>query len=301
VGVPDLASLTVIDGVEVVGELVAEWFKEAMEYYAQITFTPYLSQIRIDGDSTYEDDSVTTSAGSTTVLNDTNRTEANDFWIGALVTITDVNVGYYGESQYCSDSVQNTSITVGSAFSQTVASGTSYHISIPTGITSADKLSLSGFRLAQRQLRRNQIKGSRFEIPGGGYHGVYDADLEAQILEDSNLLTLFTHTEKEADGIRKYDPGKIMMIRPMMSSVPFQCATSGAGAYSSTGVVHIMPIFGKAAGAIMPLTKKEIEIIAKGKEEIGGPLERFSTAGAKVQLALAKKNMVAGVGLVCGA
>jgi hypothetical protein len=299
--VPDLASLTVIDGAEIVGELVGEWAKEAMEYYAQITFTPYLQQVRVDGDSTYEVDSVTTSAGSTVLVNDTARAESTNSWAGALLTITDKHKGAYGESQFVASNIQSTSITVGTAFSQTIGSGWTYRVSIPTAITSADVLSLTGLRLAQKAIRRKQGMGAGFEIKGGGYWGVYDADLEAQILADTTLLTLFTHTEKEADGIRGYNPGKLMMIRPILSSAQFQCAVTGAGTYSSTGVCHIMPIFGPAAGAIMPLTDKEIEIIAKGKKEIGGALERFSTAGFKVQLAIGKKNMMAGCGLVCGA
>lgn len=299
--VADLAALTVIDGAEKVSQVVAAWAKEAMEYYSQITFTPYLKQVRADGDSTYEVNSVTTSAGSTTLINDTTRTEANDFWIGALVTIIDSHSGAYGESQYCSDSVQNTSITVGTAFSQTIGDAVNYHISIPTGILATDVLTLSALRLAQKELRKYGAMGSAFEIPGGGYNGVYDADLEAQILADTQLLELFTHTEKEAGGIRGYTPGKLMMIQPIFSGVPFRTAVTGAGTYASGGICHYMSIFGQQAGAVMPLQQNDIQIIAKGKQEIGGPLERFSTTGWKVQLAIGKMDMNAGVALICGA
>jgi len=301
VAVSNLAALTVIDGAEKVSQVVAAWAKEAMEYYAQITFTPYLKQVRVDGDATYEANSVTTSSGSTTLVNDTAAAWVTNAMAGALVTITDSHSGAYGESQYCASNIQNTSITVGTAFSQTIISGVTYRISIPTGILATDVLSLTGLRLAQKELRKYGAMGSAFEIQGGGYHGVYDADLEAQILADSNLLALFTHTEKEAGGIRGYTPGKLLMIRPVFSGVPFRTAVTGAGTYAATGICHYMSIFGKQAGAIMPLTQDDIKIIAKGKAEIGGPLERFSTSGWEVQLALGKMDMNAGVALVCGA
>jgi hypothetical protein len=96
VAIPDLARLSIVDGTKKVSEVVAAWAKEAMEYYVATTLTPYLKQVRDDGDVTYQKNSVSTSSGSTTTIVDTALTEADDFWNGGHLRRIAVCHGFCG-------------------------------------------------------------------------------------------------------------------------------------------------------------------------------------------------------------
>ena len=300
VAIPSLARQTIIDGTEKVAQVVGTWGQQSMERHAAEVLAAYLAQIRVDADATYEDDSITTSAGSTTLLNDTARTEANDAWIGGLVTIIDPYVGTYGEAQYADDSVQNTSVQVGTAFSAAIGDATRYHISIPTGIVAGDKLTLAGVRLAQKFLRKGGIMGPLWEIDGGGYNIVLDAVTEADIQAD--LVTVFQYKEGK-DELRGYPDGKmIAQCRPTLTTIPFRSAVGGAGTYAETGIVHYSPVFGKNCLAKLPVEQMDVKVIAKG-EKTGGtsnPLERYSTTGWMFTGAFLKRNVAAGVAILSG-
>ncbi len=300
VAVPDLARLSIVDGTKKVSEVVAAWAKEAMEYYVATTLTPYLKQVRDDGDVTYQKNSASTSAGvagGTTIV-DTALTEADDFWNGALVTITDPTVGIYGESQYVTDFVASTDTLTVDAFSQQVASGVSYHISIPTGLVAGDEMSLAGVRRCQKELRAGGGYGPRFELPGGGYNMILDTDQEDSIGNDSNFTNLYIYKEKET-GIRTWpESGRIAMCRPEVTGIPYRTAVTGAGTYSATGVVRVAAIFGQQAMKKMPLGINDIQIIAKGESSggVANPLNRYSTTGWKARIAAAKMDMNVGIG-----
>jgi hypothetical protein len=281
-----------------VSEVVAAWAKEAMEYYVATTLTPYLKQVRDDGDVTYQKNSVSTSSGSTTTIVDTALTEADDFWNGALVTITDPTVGIYGESQYVTDFVASSDTLTVDAFSQTVASGVKYHISIPTGLVAGDEMSLAGVRKCQKELRAGGGYGPRFELMGGGYNMILDTDQEDSIGNDSNFTNLYIYKEKET-GIRTWpESGRIAMCRPEVTGIPYRTAVTGAGTYSATGVVRVAAIFGQQCMKKMPLGINDIEIIAKGESSggVANPLNRYSTSGWKARIAAAKMDMNVGIG-----
>jgi hypothetical protein len=298
VAIPDLARLSIVDGTKKVSEVVAAWAKEAMEYYVATTLTPYLKQVRDDGDVTYQKNSVSTSSGSTTTIVDTALTEADDFWNGALVTITDPTVGIYGESQYVTDFVASSDTLTVDAFSQTVASGVKYHISIPTGLVAGDEMSLAGVRKCQKELRAGGGYGPRFELMGGGYNMILDTDQEDSIGNDSNFTNLYIYKEKET-GIRTWpESGRIAMCRPEVTGIPYRTAVTGAGTYSATGVVRVAAIFGQQCMKKMPLGINDIEIIAKGESSggVANPLNRYSTSGWKARIAAAKMDMNVGIG-----
>ncbi len=298
VAIPDLARLSIVDGTMKVAEVVAAWAKEAMEYYVATTLTPFLKQVRDDGDVTYQKNSVSTSAGSTTTIVDTALTEADDFWNGALVTITDPTVGTYGESQYVTDFVASSDTLTVDAFSQTIGDETKYHISIPTGLVAGDEMSLAGVRKCQKELRAGGGYGPRFELAGGGYNMILDTDQEDSIGNDSNFTNLYIYKEKET-GIRTWpESGRIAMCRPEVTGIPYRTAVTGAGTYSATGVVRVAAIFGKQAMKKMPLGINDIEIIAKGESSggVANPLNRYSTSGWKARIAAAKMDMNVGIG-----
>jgi hypothetical protein len=300
VAIPDLARLSIVDGTKKVSEVVAAWAKEAMEYYVATTLTPYLKQVRDDADATYQKNSASTSAGAAggTTIVDTALTEADDFWNGALVTITDPKVGIYGESQYVTDFVAATDTLTVDAFSQQVASGVSYHICIPTALAAGDEMSLAGIRKCQKELRAGGGYGPRFELAGGGYNMILDTDQEDSIGNDSNFTNLYIYKEKET-GIRTWpESGRIAMCRPEVTGIPYRTAVTGAGTYSATGVIRVAAIFGKQAMKKMPLGINDIDIIAKGESSggVANPLNRYSTAGWKARIAAAKMDMNVGVG-----
>ena len=295
VAIPSLARQTLIDGAEKVAQVVSEWAKESMELYAACTITPYWQQLAWDGSTTYYKDRTTTGAGSTTLLADTGSTEAINFWAGGLVTITDPTVGCFGESSFATSSAQNVSVTVGVAFSVAPGTACKYHISIPTAVASGDLLTLAAVRAGQKALRKNGCFGPQWEIAGGGYNMLLDAVTEADVQTD--LISVYQY--KDADSIlRKYpDGGMIAMCRPAFTGVPFHSAVGGAGTYDAAGAVHYTPLWGKNSAAKMPIEDTDIKVIAKAENSggVANPLNRYSTTGWELALALAKKNMAAGV------
>ena len=298
VAIPDLARLSIVDGTMKVAEVVAAWAKEAMEYYVATTLTPYLKQVRDDGDATYQKNTVSTSAGSTTTIVDTALTEADDFWNGALVTITDPKVGTYGESQYVTDFVASSDTLTVDAFSQTIGDATQYHIHKPTALAAGDEMSLAGVRKCQKELRAGGGYGPRFELAGGGYNMILHTDQEDSNGNDSNFTDLYIYKEKET-GIRTWpESGRIAMCRPEVTGIPYRTAVTGAGTYSATGVIRVAAIFGKQAMKKMPLGINDIEIIAKGESSggVANPLNRYSTSGWKARIAAAKMDMNVGIG-----
>jgi hypothetical protein len=279
VAIPSLAEKTIVDGAQAIGDIVSDWGIQSMEMWAACNFVPYLQGITTNStdQGTYVKDSVSTTAGSTLLVNDTARTEATNFWAGGTLTITDPYKGNFGESKLVASSVQNVSITVSAAFSQTVASGTLYHVADQAAVTSADVLTLWSIRAAQKAIRRNGGFGPGRELPGGGYTIVLDPVTEADIQTD--LISVFQYKPTEA-VIRNYpDGGKIAMCRPVITNIPFRSAITGAGTYASAGAIHYTPIFGPKVMSKLPLGQMDVRVVGKARSTGGtsNPLERFAT------------------------
>ena len=299
VAIPSLARQTIVDGAEKVAQVVSAWGNETMERHVAETLAAKLSMVRVDGDGTYEDDSVTTSLGGTTILvNDTGRTEATNSWAGGLVTITDPYVGTFGESQYVASNIQNTSVTLSVALSAVLPSGTRYHISIPTAITTGDSLTVTGIRLAQKFLRKNGCMGPNFELDGGGYNIVLDPVTEADV--QASLISAFTYKPNEAVERKYPDRGMIAMCRPTITTIPFRSAVGGAGTYAAEGAVHYTPVFGKNCVAKLPLEHMGIQVLYKGEDSGGtsNPGNRFSTHFWGYTGAFLMRNAAAGCSIL---
>jgi len=299
VAIPSLTRQTIIDGAEKVAQVVSTWGNETMERHVAEILSAYLSMIRVDGDGTYEDDSATTSLGGTVVLiNDTGRTEATNSWAGGLATITDPYAGTFGEACYVASNIQNTSVTVTGGFSAVLLSGTKYHISIPTGITTGDSLTLTGVRLAQKFLRKNGCMGPGWELDGGGYNIVLDPVTEADI--QASLISAFTYKPNETVERKYPDRGMIAMCRPTITTIPFRSATTGAGTYAATGAVHYTPVFGKNCLAKLPLENMGLKVLYKSEDSGGtsNPGNRFSTHFWGYTGAFLKRNMAAGCNIM---
>jgi N4-gp56 family major capsid protein len=313
VAIPSLERKTIIDGAEKVAQVVGIHGNESMEQYVAEVFGAQLSGIRVDADATYEKDSITDGAGAAggTTMVDSALVEADDFWNGAGVVITDAYVGTFGEQKFVEDFTQSGAIlefdedtqpphTTSGAFSAQIASGTSYHISKPTAIAAGDVMTITAVRLAQKYLRNNGCLGPMWEIDGGGYNMVYDAITEEDLQND--LISAFQYKPNEA-VIRKYpDRGMVAMCRPTLTTIPMRSAVTGAGTYSATGIVHYTPIFGKNCIAKLPLDQMDVKVIAKGETSGGtsNPLNRFSTTGWEYVGAFLGRNFAAGASVVSG-
>jgi len=300
VAIPSLARLSIADGAEKVATVVGAHGSQSMERHTAETLACYLQQLRVDADATYEENSSTTSDGSTTLLNDTGAGWTTNSMAGGLLTIIDPYVGTFGESQFVASNVANTSITVGTAFSAAILSGTDYHVSIPTGIVATDKLTLTGIRLAQKQLRKIGIKGPLWEIDGGGYNIVLDAVTEADIQTD--LISAFQYKPNEAVQRKYPDRGMIAMCRPTITSIPFRSAVTGNGTYAAGGICHYTPVIGKNCLSKLPLGQMDIKVTSKAEDSGGtsNPLNRFSTTGWEFKGAFLKRNLAAGCAIISG-
>lgn len=297
VAIPSLERKTIIDGAERVAKIVSAHGNQSMERHVAETLAAKLSRIRVDGDGTYEFNSVSTDAGASdgTTIVDSTKNAADNAYIGYLVTITDPYVGTFGESSFVTDSDQSdTNLTFTTAFSAQIASGTNYHMSISTGITTGDALTLTGVRLGQKYLRKNGCMGPNWEIDGGGYNIVLDPVTEADI--QASLISAFTYKPNEAVERKYPDRGMIAMCHPTITTLPFRTAAAAAGTYDAAGAIHYTPIFGKNCMAKLPLAQMDIQAIAKGETSGGtaNPMNRFSTTAWLYVGAFLLRNAAAG-------
>lgn len=299
----EFGQMVTIDGLRKLPEIVREWADSSMELYLAKNLTPFMKKVRVDKDSTYERDFVTTSAGATTTVISTDlAADANDIFNGGLVTCVDDTAKNYGLSRYVTDFVTSTGTITCAAFPVASEDAKRYHISDTQGIVSTDVMSLAGTRAAIRQLRANGAYGPKFEIAGGGYWQIYDGIQEEELGADSDIKNLFITKEKET-GIRTYVPGTISMLHPVLTFYPFRSVPdTGTSTYDATGGAVHSAIFGKNAIKRLPLGKKDVQIIHKSKESGGtsNPLEMYSTLGWKITMAVVNTDTNASVALITG-
>ena len=303
----DLAELTTIEGIKRIPLIVANQGRNSVEsYFAQNTvkwLMPVSADANVSSDI-YGDYAATAdgAANGTTIVASDFASADNTYRYG-IVTITSQTHKDFGRSrEVTSSTAVGTLLNFTTAWSAQITTGTTFRYGLNTGMSSdgTDKITLATFRMAAMLLRKNGAWGDEFEVEGGGYNAVWDAELEHDIQLDTTLINLFIYKEKES-GLRDYKPGMLMMMKPTLTHRPFRSAVGTPLVYSATGSVHHVAVFGRNAMAKLPLAKNDIEVIVKSKESggVSNPLEMYSTLGWKYTTAVTYKNACAGAQIWC--
>lgn len=276
--------------VEILGMQAGETIDELM----MREYGDNCQRLRNDGDGTYQQDTVTTGAGSTTTLAATSLTETNDFWNGGYVTITDRTNKAYGETRAITDfdSASDT-LTVDAAFS--TAPGTGCYFRIAEGATltaSTDKFSHAGLSYARRDLQDNNA----IPFEGGYFHGLIEAHSEMDFASDTTVTGLSQQSSPSMllDG----EFSRWMGVRLFKQSLVWRSAVNTDSTYAATGAVRVLPIFGREAFGAVDLAGQGNKIHVRGWKDLGQEIPLYSTIGWEIIFAQKMLNGCFGVGLM---
>ena len=265
-----------------------------------------LYPMRVDGSSTYEFAGKCDAAGSSTTLDDASLTQADDFWNGGVVAITDGN--NFGMGGYVTDFVASTDvITLGTtAPSYALNEATAlenFKIATSTGLTSANPLTCAALAKAIVILQANLAA----PYADGYMASILSPFTQYDVRNDSEWVNAdhYAGSKKLYNG----EVGSWGGIRFVMDSLPWRSvvaagsdsATSGLGVYSATGDIFHTPVFGKDCYAGVRFNGVQDKLIKKSKEQTGDPLETYSTMGWKAYLVPKVLHSTFGVQILSGA
>ena len=295
--VTELLRLTSIDKnmkekVEVLGMQAQETIDELMwrEYGDNCL------RVRADADSAYWQNNSAT-GGSTTTVVDTGLTEADDYWNGGYVTITDRTHGAYGETRAITDfTAASDTVTVDAAFSEAVAAGTKYSICEGAALSNAnaaDKLTHTNLSYAQRELKEN----SALPYEGGFFCALVDPYSEFDFFASDSTFQGLAQQSRPRD----LEDGVItrwMGIELKRQQGGWRSAVNSDSTYSATGAVRVIPIFGKNAFGAVDLAGQGNKIHVMGWKDLGQEIPKYATIGWEIMFAQKMLNSCWAVGLM---
>lgn len=294
----EMVRLTSIDKnlvakVEVIGVQAKETIDELM--WRQ--YGDNCLRLRADSDATYQLDSVTDGAGSTTTIVDSVLTQTDDYWNGGYVTITDRNNAAYGETRAATDFANSGAIvTVDAAFSTAPGTACDYHISISTGLANtnaADNLTHLNIARAKREL------DVRHALPfkNGMFCGLMDPRNEFDFFGADTTLTGLAQQSRPSmllDGVI----GRWMGIEWKAQSVGWAHAVGTDQTYVATGAATVVPVFGREAIGAVDLAGQQQKVHMRSWKDLGQEIPNHSTIGWEIIFAQKVLNSCWAVGLV---
>jgi hypothetical protein len=296
--VTELLRLTSIDkNMKEKVEVLAQQAGETIDELMMREYGDNCNRIRADADSSYWMEVATTSAGSTTTLISTTLTEADDYWNGGYVCITDRTNAAYGEVRAISDFTAATdTVTVDAAFSTAPGSGCTFRICEGAGLSnsnSADKLTHTNLSYAKREL--DDKNALAFE--NGMYKGLVDPysqfDFFASDSTFQGLAQQSRPTALEAGEIARW-----MGIQLFQQNLVWRSAVNSDSTYSATGAVRVLPIFGRESLGAVELEAQQNKVYVRGWKELGQPIPQYATIGWEIIFAQKMLNGCFGVGLM---
>jgi hypothetical protein len=271
----DLALKTSIDpNVSEKVDIVSVQAAESIDYDIMKNLATRGLRRRADADATYQKNSVTTGAGTTTTIVDTALTEIDDFWNGGFVTITNPLSLGYGETRQITDfDAASDTVTVSPAFSVAPGTGAYYRIVVGTGIVAGDKLTTTVVRLALRDLGvANAMKYEK-----GYWIAFIDPYVQYDFMGDTDWVNAATYKDS-ADNLYNGEIGKWFGIRFVSTTALYRETVAGVEA-DGTGAVHVCPIIGREAYGAVRIDGNEPKIVLRDPAQLGQPLNMTSTVG----------------------
>lgn len=222
-------------------EVIANQMAQSMDYQVAKKLGVGGMRFRIDKDSSYQVSGAVDS-GSTTTLVDDALTEANDYWNGGTVTITNASGANYDIASKITDFVAGTDTATLSA-PQAYGSSSKYHMTVGTGLAATDKLTTTG--LMDVAARHELLETEKF--PGGMLRMIIHSAQKRDLNDDS----VFQNSAIYDNSARfeRYQLGRWFDIEFLVGSEIYREDVDGTE-NQSTGVVYFAPIFGKNSYSI---------------------------------------------------
>ena len=217
----------------------------SMDYQAMKLWSTQCFRHRIDKDTNYQKAVTATTANSAgTSLISTSLTEADDYWNGGYATGINAEGGVYDETSQISD-FATTGDTATVSFANGITTSSRFRIVAPTGIVAGDKLSSTG--LLDVAGLHQALQTERYS--GGVFNGIIDSEQFRDVWDDTTFLNSVIYDSSEK--LKNYQLYRFFDIMLHVSSQTYrESATDGSE--STTGAVHVAPIFGANSHKIIP-------------------------------------------------
>lgn len=270
-----------------------QWYGEGVDYLLTKMVSQACFLTRADGDTSYTVDGTTDDTGTTTTLIDTtNLTQADDYWNGGIVVITSGN--NIGEARIVSDFANGTStVTVSVAFPNAVASGVTYHICTTTGLDTGDVLTTQNVRKAVRTLEDNKAPKI-----GSHYVGVLDAYQKFDFIE--SLTSVSQYTEKGIQKVFANEVGEALGVRWVFANKIYR-ADAALYAENTSGNIRVSLIMGANAFGNVKVNNDNLPKLTL-QSPLGGstdPHKKKGQLGVSVTTAHTMLNSLNVVGIAC--
>ena len=268
-------------------------------------------------------DSATTTTVVDTDVESLATGNADDEWNQAVIVITS-GTGY-GQARPVTDYAVGTgTFTVAPAWDVTPAAGDKYHVVSAHSISATDVLTTAYIRSAVATLRQNKAQ----PFNGGYYVGILCPETEKGLMSDTTWTAVMEYRDRpeiKVNGLFAGEVGEWGGVRWIRHTLPYRFPIAALGTagytygvgpfdpanalytnYSSSGSVYATFILGKNAFGVSTLggenyLKPGIIIKQSGPQDTSNPLNRFSTVGYALPIAVKGLNPMFAVQMWSGA
>ena len=215
---------------------IGQHMANSLDYQLQKTLSTQCLRHRIDKDGTYQKKFTADSATATTIV-EADFTEADDFWNGGFITVTNPDGPAYDETQQVTDFVAATDTLTTNAWANTLTTDSDARIAVGTGIVATDVLT-SAALLDVAGLHR-KLETEKF--PGGVLHGFIDAAQEADLWTDTSFVDNSAYDASQR--FANYRLVRWLDMELLISSNVYREDVVGVES-DGAGVVYVAPVFG---------------------------------------------------------
>ena len=206
---------------------------------------------RIDADGTYQK-AVTASAGTTTTSSFSGLlTEADDFWNGGYICVTNPDGPNYDHpARAITDFATSGDVVTHAAFPTASTTASKCRVTVGTGVVATDILPTTG--LQDVLGLHDKLETEMFD--DGYLRGFFDAAQHRDLLKDSVFLASMEYDNSEyfkGYRVRRWC-GLEMLISSNLYREDVDGVEYGHGGAGTTGVCYVSPIFGRNAYALTP-------------------------------------------------
>ena len=221
-------------------EVIAYQMARTLNYQVAKKLSTQGLRHRIDDDSTYQVSGTVDSATASTVV-DATLTQADDFWNGGYITITNPDGPGYDETVPVTDFV-NATATLSAAFTNVPTTASHYRLTVGTGVAATDKLTTTGLLTAS--IMHGLLRTERFS--GMLYRAFIHPAQHNDLYNDTTFKNSAVYDN--SGRFKSVRLGRWFDIEFLISGELYREDVDGTE--NEDGIVYVSPIIGAHAYAI---------------------------------------------------
>ncbi len=230
-------------------ESVSNHMARSLDYQIMKKMSTQGFRYRNDGDTTYYSNGAVHAGGSTTTTQISELTEADDFWNGGFLTITNPAGPAYDQTVKVSDFATSGDLLTHAAFTTIATTASRGSVTVGTGIVATDKLVVGN--LIKMAAFHEKFQTEKFD--GGTIRSFISPDQKADLWTDTGFTDSATYDD--SGRFRNYTIVRWMGIEFMISSETYREDVDGTE-NQATGIVYVAPFFGKNSYSVIRFGNK---------------------------------------------